>query len=111
MRWWHEVHRYWPWVIVEPNKAEPWKDKSIPSNPASPMRGHMKFSWFVAMGKVGRNGAAFGVGREKRIKATESGRLYLYVNGAIPPLCVGGCLFFHDNNEGAAKVTVERLAE
>ena len=63
------------------------------------------------MGKIGRNGTTFRVGEEKKVTATETGRLYLYVNDAIPPFCIGGCSYFYGNNYGTGLVTVKRLPE
>ena len=63
------------------------------------------------IGKIGRNGTTFRVGEEKKVTATETGRLYLYVNDAIPPFCIGGCSHFYGNNHGTGLVTVKRLPE
>jgi len=63
------------------------------------------------MGKIWRNGTTFRVGEEKKVAATETGRLYLYVNDAIPPFCIGGCSYFYGNNHGTGLVTVKRLPE
>ena len=63
------------------------------------------------MRKIGRNGTNFRVGEEKKVTATETGRLYLYVNDAIPPFCIGGCSYFYGNNHGTGLVTVKRLPE
>lgn len=113
-------------ISVTP-KGDGWKDELIPSNPggfdnwfynlhpvmilATPLRRHLKDGWFVVMGKIGRNGTTFRVASEKKIMATETGRLFLYVNDAIPPFCLGGCGSFYMNNAGFAEISIERLAE
>jgi len=118
-------------VSIDTKNSVQWKDASIHSSPegfdnhmtnyhplmilALPMRRHLKDAWFVVMGKIGRHGTTFRVGEKKgekkKVTATETGRLYLYVNDAIPPFCIGGCKVFYANNHGTGQVTVERLAE
>ncbi|MEE8270300.1 MAG: hypothetical protein V3R98_01025 [Alphaproteobacteria bacterium] len=114
-------------IAVDVKEAEDWIDKTIPANPngldnwrmnwhplmiaTMPFRRHLKDSWFVLMGKIGRNGTTFKVGSGRTIRATETGRLFLYVNDAIPPFCRRGCSFGYENNVGAAKAMVWRLPE
>jgi|ETNmetMinimDraft_13_1059891.scaffolds.fasta_scaffold11842_3 hypothetical protein len=129
-------------VTVDDSGFEKWKDASIPSNPEGfdnhltnyhpfmialfPIRRHLKDAWFVVMGKIGRHGTTFRVGEKKKVTATETGRLYLYVNDAIMPFCEAmipvlnipmpifhdiSCSYFYDNNKGLGQVYVRRLAE
>ena len=114
-------------VTIDTSATGAWTDQSIPSSPegfdkdfdnyrplmvfALPMRRHIKDSWFVLMGKIGRRGTVFRVGKDKRVRATETGRLYLYVNDAVPPSVFEPASKFYDNNIGQGKVTVTRLAE
>ena len=104
-----------------------WKDASIPAEPAGfknwtdnfrfvmlaalPLRRHLTDGWFVVMGKIGQHGDAFPIRHGRRLEAFASGPLYLYVNDAIPPFCSSDCSSFYTmNNEGRARVIVEKLS-